>query len=137
MHVVREYGTSHEPEALVKVLGDPKFVLPRLFPPVKEVETRGTSFQAKGRFLGSSFSMSGEVYVSVDAVTYPFVLLAGSGKGDGRLTARFSPGSLVLAFDYDGWMNRLSGTFFMGRWFSNFGKGLEEEVRLERVRRKV
>jgi Protein of unknown function (DUF3211). len=34
-------------------------------------------------------------------------------------------------------MNRLSGTFFMGRWFSSFGRGLEEEVRLERVRRKV
>jgi len=137
LHVVREYHTSHEPEALVKILGDPKFVLPRLFPSIKEVETQGTSFQARGRFMGMSFSMTGDVYVSVDSVTYTFVLLAGSGKGDGRLTGEFWPERLILTFDYDGWMNRLSGTFFMGRWFSSFGRGLEEEVRLERVRRKV
>lgn len=34
-------------------------------------------------------------------------------------------------------MQRISGTFFMDRWFSNFAEELEESVRMERVKRKI
>lgn len=46
-------------------------------------------------------------------------------------------GEIDLRFEYDGWMERMSGIFFMDRWFSGFASKLDEEVRMERIRRKI
>ena len=131
-----EFDTSHDSNSLSTILSDPDFVLPRLFPPIKQVTKSETSFDAKGRFMGMKFNMHGNVLKGTEII-YAFHLGAGGGEGEGRLTIRLLPGKVALRFEYEGWMERVSGIFFMQRWFENFGKSLEEEVRMERIKRKL
>ncbi|QKQ99163.1 DUF3211 domain-containing protein [Metallosphaera tengchongensis] len=130
-----EVSTSHDTPSLYTVLSDPSFVLPRLFPPIKEVKIDGNSFDANGRFMLMGFHMHGNV-IRGEEIIYAFHLSAGGGKGDGRLTVRV--GSPVhLTFEYEGWMERTSEIAFMDRWFRDFAEKLDEEVRMERIRRRI
>ncbi|BBL46568.1 MULTISPECIES: DUF3211 domain-containing protein [Metallosphaera] len=129
-------NTSHDRQSLLVILSDPKFVLPKLFPPIKEVEVENDSFNAHGRFMAMSFNMHGNVLRGTDLV-YAFYLSAGGGKGQGKLTMRIKETEINLEFEYDGWMERMSGIFFMDRWFSSFARRLDEDVRMERIKRKI
>ncbi|AWR98680.1 DUF3211 domain-containing protein [Metallosphaera hakonensis] len=128
--------TSHDRESLYRILSDPQFVLPRLFPPIKNVQESGESFDADGRFLAMKFNMHGNALRGSEIV-YVFYLSAGGGKGQGRLTMQLMEGEINLRFQYEGWMQRVSGTFFMDKWFSNFADQLDESVRMERIKRKI
>lgn len=137
MLVEKEILTSHEAKVLREVLSDPSFTLSRLFPPIKRVTSENDSFEWEGRFMGMEFGMKGNVYRGNEVVIYAFVLRVGGGKGDGRLEITPLQRSIRLVFSYEGWMNRFSRIFFMSRWFENFAEKLDEEVRLERIRRKI
>ncbi len=137
MLVVKDVRTSHEWNAVKEILSDPFFTLPRLFPPIKKVNKDGESFDCEGKFVGMRFIMKGNVYRSSDLITFIFNLRAGGGLGNGKLMINAGNGTLKLVFSYEGWMNRFSKTFFMSKWFDNFAKNLDEEVRLERIRRKI
>jgi hypothetical protein len=86
--------------------------------------------------MGMKFNIHGNVLKGTEII-YAFHLGAGGGEGEGRLTIRLLQGKVALRFEYEGWMERVSGIFFMERWFENFGKSLEEEVRMERIKRKL
>ncbi|MEM3317523.1 MAG: DUF3211 domain-containing protein [Metallosphaera sp.] len=127
--------TSHDPQSLFTILSDPVFVLPRLFPPIKQVNLEKDSFNAEGRFMLMRFSMHGNV-LRGNNITYVFTLGSGNETGNGKLVIELQKGSVSLRFEYDGWMERTSG-LFMGKWFTEFGSKLDEEVRLERIKRKI
>ncbi|QKQ99162.1 DUF3211 domain-containing protein [Metallosphaera tengchongensis] len=130
-----EVSTSHDAKSLYTVLSDPSFVLPRLFPPIKEVKIDGNSFDANGRFMLMGFYIRGNL-VRGEEIIYAFRLSGSGGKGDGRLTVRVgSP--VYLTLEYEGWMERTSGILFIDRWFSDFAEKLDEEVRMERIRRRI
>lgn len=111
---------------LYSVLSDPEFVLPRLFPPIKEVEVTGDSFNAYGRFMGMRFHIYG-ILNKGEQITYKIYLTAGTGKGEGKLVIRVADSQVELRFEYEGWMERFSGILFMDRWFDQFVKRLKEE----------
>ncbi|MEM3768031.1 MAG: DUF3211 domain-containing protein [Metallosphaera sp.] len=127
--------TSHDPQSLFTILSDPVFVLPRLFPPIKQVNLEKDSFNAEGRFMLMRFSMHGNV-LKGNNITYVFTLGSGNETGNGKLVIELQKGSVSLRFEYDGWMERTSG-LFMDKWFTEFGSKLDEEVRLERIKRKI
>lgn len=137
MLVEKEIKTVHEIDALREILSDPTFTLPRLFPPIKKVSCEKGEFKCEGRFVGMHFEMIGSVYKGYDKIVYAFTLIAGGGKGNGRLEILLQERAIKLIFSYEGWMNTFSRLFFMGRWFENFAEKLDEEVRLERIRRKI
>ncbi|BCS92710.1 MAG: hypothetical protein MjAS7_1318 [Metallosphaera javensis (ex Sakai et al. 2022)] len=83
-----------------------------------------------------AFHMHGNVLCGSELI-YAFYLSAGGGMGQGKLTMNIKEGEIDLRFEYDGWMERMSGIFFMDRWFSGFASKLDEEVRMERIRRKI
>jgi hypothetical protein len=137
MLVEKEVGISHEWKAIKEILSDPYFTLPRLFPPIKKVNRDGESFECEGKFVGMRFTMKGNIYKSSDLITFIFTLKAGGGIGNGKLMINSGNSTLKLIFSYEGWMNRFSKAFFMSKWFDNFAKNLNEEIRMERIRRKI
>ncbi|AWR95649.1 DUF3211 domain-containing protein [Acidianus brierleyi] len=137
MLVEKDVRISHEWNAIIEILSDPYFTLPRLFPPIKKVNRNGESFECEGKFVGMRFTMRGNIYRSTDLITFIFSLRAGGGLGNGKLMINSESEVLKLIFSYEGWMNRFSKTFFMSKWFDNFAKNLNEEIRLERIRRKI
>ncbi len=131
------FTVSHETSAFLKVISDPLFLIPRAFPPVYKVELVEGGFVAYGKYMGIAFTMTGNVYTGENAVTYVFTLNAKGGKGNGRLTISILGGSGSIKFDFDGFMHKIAGTFLIRRWLEKFAKNLNEEVRLERIRKKV
>ncbi|ARM74619.1 DUF3211 domain-containing protein [Acidianus manzaensis] len=137
MLIEKEITTSHEEYALMTILSDPSFTLPKLFPPIKKVESKDRKFHCEGNFVGMKFEMNGNVYVSYNSILFVFTLKSGGVKGDGRLEITINEKSVKLVFSYEGWMNRFSRIFFMSKWFENFAKNLDNDVRMERIKRKI
>ncbi len=131
-----EVFTSHEVEALRAILSDPQFVLSRVFKSIKEVNVDKNSFKARAVYLGLSHHINGNVYTSLDEVSYVFILKKGENAGSGKLTFSLSPGKIVINMKYEGWMGFFSSSILKS-WLTNFTKNLDEEVRLERIRRKI
>ncbi|EZQ10580.1 hypothetical protein CM19_03895 [Candidatus Acidianus copahuensis] len=139
MQVEKEILYPHEFEPLKTILSDPTFVLPRVFPPIKNTRFKEGSFESNGKFMGMQFNIEGNYYIGSESVTYTFILKAGRWKGNGKLVIELKPQQrkINVKFSYEGWMDTLSKTFFMSKWFNDFASKLDEEVRLERIRRKI
>ncbi|AWR98780.1 DUF3211 domain-containing protein [Metallosphaera hakonensis] len=118
---------NNDKNTVWKVLSDPSFVLPRLFPPIKGVSVQGTSYDCEGKYLLMKFFVHGTVLVKEDIV-YTFYLSSGGGKGNGRLTFKVSDGEVEVTLKYEGWMEMVSGTISVGRWFSEFAEKLDDEI---------
>ncbi|MBW9140914.1 MAG: DUF3211 domain-containing protein [Candidatus Aramenus sp.] len=131
------FRLTHETDAFLKVVSDPSFLIPKVFPPVYSVEVNETRFVAYGKYMGVPFTISGNVFTGENSVTYAFTLSAKGGKGSGRLTVSALGESGSIKFDFEGFMHRLAGTFLIRKWLENFAKNLNEEVRLERIKRKI
>lgn len=137
MKVEYTLTTSHTPEALRDILSDPNFVLPKVFKSIKKIERYGSSYWGSASFMGISHSFQGNVYTSYTRVMYVFQLKRGNNLGSGKLTFIInSDGSLNVSFEYEGWMER-SSSVVLKRWLEDFISNLDEEVRLERIKRKV
>ncbi|MCI2413693.1 MAG: DUF3211 domain-containing protein [Candidatus Aramenus sp.] len=134
--VYREFKTSHECDAVLSIMKDPRFLIKNLFPPVKEVELRGTvGFVATGKFMLQGFQMSGNVYSSPSSVTYVLTMNDKRDSG-GKLVISCFDGNVKVKFEYEGWFDRLSAPFIRS-WFDSFSRGFDEKIRLERISRKI
>jgi hypothetical protein len=134
MRISVEIQTKHESDALLVVLSDPLFVLPNLFPPIKEVKTSEGKYTCKAKFLGTSFEMIGNYYYSTEGrIKYAFTINRG---GTGNLEFLIEQGKVTLIFDYEGWAEKIS-RLFISRWFTDFKKNFEEKVRLKRIESKI
>ncbi|MCY0860082.1 MAG: DUF3211 domain-containing protein [Sulfolobaceae archaeon] len=123
-----QFKTSYGRNTLLHLFSDPSFLLPRLFPPIKAVKTKALSYEADGRFLGMRFYIQGSVLISENEIVYSMLLNAGGKQGVGKLTIIINEPTVNIRFEYEGWMERVSGIFFMDRWFSHFVKDLEEHI---------
>ncbi|AWR96415.1 DUF3211 domain-containing protein [Acidianus sulfidivorans JP7] len=128
-----EFTTSHEIEALNIVLADPSFIIPLIFPPIKDVKTDNDSFNACGRFLGFSFCLSGNVYKSPNNIRYIFTMNRG---GSATLEFTLEKNKVSVEFDYEGWMDSFS-KIYLPRWFKSFKDNFDEKVRLKRIQNKI
>ncbi|QKQ99008.1 DUF3211 domain-containing protein [Metallosphaera tengchongensis] len=134
MLIQREAKVSHEIGPVHTILSDPAFVIPRVLPPVKVIEVTGNSFKGSGQHFVYLFGISGTVYRGVD-ITYVFSI-KGNGTGNGRIV--ISPGSLLkFTLEYEGYMERNLRLFSASKWVDNFLKNLDEDIRIERIRRKI
>ncbi|BBD73536.1 hypothetical protein HS1genome_1925 [Sulfodiicoccus acidiphilus] len=119
-------------DPLWRALSDPNYVFPRLFPPVKQVHQVGGSFRGDGKFIGSSFVLNIYREVRGDEVAYHFVLTTGGKEGSGELLIKFADRRVLLEFQYSGWMENVSGIFFVRRWFDGFlGKVVSDSRNLD------
>ncbi|MCY0861550.1 MAG: DUF3211 domain-containing protein [Metallosphaera prunae] len=128
--------TTYDKRSLISILSDPTFVLPRLFPPIKSVSRGENSFDGEGRFMTTKFHMHGTVIVR-DDIVYGFYLSAGGSQGKGRLIFTFNNNEINLKLEYQGKMEKLSGLFFIDRWFSDFASKLNEEIKAEVIKRRL
>ncbi|WP_287688907.1 DUF3211 domain-containing protein [Metallosphaera javensis (ex Sakai et al. 2022)] len=128
--------TSHDTESLRIILSDPNFVLPLLFPSIKDLKVLGGSFHGHANYLNIDHEVSGNIYISSNEINYPFTLSRGKNLGTGRLTFYLTPGRISLKLEYEGWMETFAGGL-LGRWVRKFSRELEEKIRMERIRRKI
>ncbi|BDC18457.1 DUF3211 domain-containing protein [Acidianus sp. HS-5] len=134
MRISVEIETKHESNALLVVLSDPSFVLPNLFPPIKEVKANDGKYTCKGKFLGMPFDLVGNYYSSDEGrVKYAFTINRG---GTGNLDFLIEEHKVILTFDYDGWSEKIS-KLFLSRWINEFKNNFEEKVRLKRIENKI
>ncbi len=94
------------------------------------------SFHGKAKYLFFNHEVKGNVYVSSTEINYPFTLSHDSDIGVGKLTFYLRQGELMVTLEYEGWMEDLSRGL-LKKWLDSFTEGLEEELRMERIRRKI
>ncbi|ABP94713.1 hypothetical protein HA72_0538 [Metallosphaera sedula] len=134
--ISRNIPTSHTPEAVRVILSDPGFVIPKLFPTIKRLEVSGKSFSGMARYMFFDHEIKGNVFVSNTEVTYPYTVSHGNDVGTGRLIFSIGQGEVRIRLEYEGWMEHFSAPL-LEKWLSGFLKGLEEDLRLERIKRKI
>ncbi|AWS00369.1 DUF3211 domain-containing protein [Metallosphaera hakonensis] len=135
MKASRKFKVSHERGAVFAVLSDPTFVIPRLFPSVKEFSAMGTSFSGHGSFAFRKFELSGTVFKG-DEIRYVFQVRSGD-VGTGRLVFQYEANLVTMSLEYEGVFERLFGLMTADRWIDEFIKNIDEEIRLERIKRKI
>ncbi|BCU68815.1 DUF3211 domain-containing protein [Stygiolobus caldivivus] len=138
MKVEYSVTTSHTREALREILSDPVFVLPRIFKSIKNVQRDRSSYWGSASFLGISHEFHGNVYTSYSRIMYVFQLRRREGElGNGRIVFNLkSEGSLQIEVEYEGWMEKTS-LRVLKRWMDEFISVIDEEIRLERIKRKI
>ncbi len=135
MEITRSTKLDHEWEAVSTILSDPEFVIPRIFPPIKSITVNGSSFKGSGRYAMRDFEISGTAFKGIE-IRYVFQVKSG-GTGTGRLTFAPRNGELILRFEYEGVFERVLSLTSRDRWIGGFLEKLNEEIRLERIRRKI
>ncbi|MEM3358595.1 MAG: DUF3211 domain-containing protein [Metallosphaera sp.] len=140
MKVTRVITSQHTMDSLIKILSDPNFTIPRLFPTIKMLIIRDGSFNGKAKYFLYQHEVKGNVYVSQNEISFPFTLFYKEKIGSGKLSISFRPNGqiteIVLSLSYEGWMEKLSNRL-LNKWIESFLHGLEEDLRLERIKRKI
>ncbi|QKR00789.1 DUF3211 domain-containing protein [Metallosphaera tengchongensis] len=129
-------NTEHSVESLRVILSDPSFLLPRLFPTIRKLEVMGSSFNGVAKYLTFEHRIYGNVFFSVNEITYPFTLVFRESTGTGRITITLLDKEVRITLDYEGWMGFLSKGL-LKRWLESFSKDFNEVIRLERIKRKI
>lgn len=135
LRIVKFIKTSHDINSVIIILSDPSFILPKIFPPIKSVENNNSSFIAKGKFLFTDFCLRGNVYSSMDNIRYIFTLKSGDRTGNGKLEFQFTE-NININFEYDGWRDLIARNF-ISKWVNDFINRLDEDIRIERIKRKI
>ncbi|MUM65066.1 DUF3211 domain-containing protein [Acidianus infernus] len=131
-----EISTSHSIDALLTLLSDPSFVLPKIFKSIKKIETTNSRFSATASYLGLTHEVNGNVFRSVNEISYVFILRHGKDTGSGKLSFIISNNKVDIIFEYEGWMERLSQSIII-KWIKEFCSNFEEDIRIERIKRKL
>ncbi|BCU68423.1 hypothetical protein HS7_18600 [Sulfolobales archaeon HS-7] len=127
----KEYRFSYQAprELVMEKISEVDYVFPKLFPPVKEIEGIGNGYKGSGKFLGMKFTLNIYKELSNNTIKYSFTLTTGGKTGRGELTFEVDEHEIVTLFSYEGWMEKISGVFFIERWFDNFSKEIEIEIK--------
>lgn len=137
MRLEYSVNTTHTLDALKVILSDPNFVFPKIFKSIKEIRTDGSSFSGTASYLGIRHEFRGNVYSSYDKVTYVFQVRRGNDVGSGKLTFLINnDGRIDILLEYSGFMEKGS-TILLKRWLEGFISNINEEIRLERIKRKI
>lgn len=136
MKYYTEIVTSHTSEALSVLLSDPTFVLPRLFKSIKDLQVNELSYHGRAKYMGLEHEINGDVYSSLNEITYAFSIKHGKSLGLGKLIFSLQPNKVSISFKYEGWMERASSNI-INMWIKDFLNEFEEDVRMERIKRKI
>jgi len=129
--------TTHTSSALREILSDPNFILPKIFRSIKNIRSEGSSFSGTASYLGINHQFHGNVYSSYNKVTYVFQIRKGKDLGSGKMIFNINTdGRLDISVEYSGFMEKVS-IMLLKKWIENFISNINEEVRLERIKRKI
>ncbi|AKA72732.1 DUF3211 domain-containing protein [Saccharolobus solfataricus] len=130
------FPTQHDIQALVKILSDPVFTLHKILG-AETVTVKGNEFDALISMGVTSVILHGTVYVGSNKISYKFYSV-GTEKGEGGILefGLFKEGELKLVLDYEGRFGSII-RFSLRRRIEKNMKRLDEEVRVERIKRKI
>ncbi|WP_236752817.1 DUF3211 domain-containing protein [Acidianus sp. HS-5] len=131
-----EINTLHSVESLRLLLSDPAFLFPKIFRDIKEIKVGRSSFYGNAKYMWIYHDFNGNVYSSLDEISYVFTLRHGKDSGIGKIILLLEPNKVTLSIEYEGWMERLASSALKS-WTNEFIKNFEEDVRIERIKRKI
>ncbi len=131
-----EINTSHTVDSIIKILSDPSFLLPRVFKSINNLNVNGSSYVGIARYIGIKHEFNGNVYSSLNEVSYVFTLKHGKDFGTGKLIFQIYQDKVIVSIEYEGWMERMSSSI-INKWVKSFLNNFEEDIRLERIKRKI
>jgi hypothetical protein len=119
---------------VIELFSDPDFTLPRVIPGYEKHTRSGASFQVIGVLGLYPYIMEGRV-MGTSVVRYVFRFIDGL-NGNGFIEISKAGNNLRLLTDYDGDQKTLFESSFE-KMIKRFSKKIDEEVRLERIKRKI
>ncbi len=128
--------TEHESAVILKIFSDPYFTLYKLLG-AETVVVENKEFEASLPLGLLSIIIRGSVYEGNNRVSYKFSTV-GLGRGEGGELNITVPkeGEIKIIFEYEGTMKSLIN-FMLRRRITKNINNLNEEIRLERIRRKI
>jgi carbon monoxide dehydrogenase subunit G len=134
MKLEREIKISHQVDIVLQIFADPTFTIPRIFPNVNRIKVDDEKFEAEGKVTLSSYRLTGRVFLGYNEVKYVF----DSDKGGGVLKISKVDENLIrITLEYDGSLLARIGTIIVNSNLNKLEKNINEEIRLERIKRKI
>ncbi|TRM80986.1 hypothetical protein DJ522_08160, partial [Sulfolobus sp. F3] len=117
MELEKEIKVNHEITSLFKILSDPCFIIPKIFPSIKHIECKGDEFKGNGNLsILGEYDFRGRVYVGDSRIKYIY----NTTKGNGTLEIeKVNVGIIKLKLEHD---NGLSSYFIRFLFSSNLRK---------------
>jgi len=140
MKVEREIKISHPVDVVLQIFADPTFTIPRIFPNVNRIKVDGEKFEAEGKVALSSYHSTGRVFLGYNEVKYVY----DSDKGGGVLKiSKVDENAIRITLEHEGsLLARIGSILRIGLIIVNSNlkkleKNINEEIRLERIKRKI
>ena len=134
MKVEREIKISHPVDVVLQIFADPSFTIPRIFPNVNRIKVDGEKFEAEGKVALSSYHSTGRVFLGYNEVKYVY----DSDRGGGVLKiSKVNENVIRITLEYDGSLSARIVSIIMNSILKKLEKNINEEIRLERIKRKI
>jgi carbon monoxide dehydrogenase subunit G len=134
MKLEREIKISHPVDVVLQIFADPTFTIPRIFPNVNRIKVDGEKFEAEGKVTLSSYHLTGRVFLGYNEVKYVY----DSDKGGGVLKiSKVDENVIRITLEYDGSLLARIGSIIVNSNLNKLEKNINEEIRLERIKRKI
>jgi len=134
MKVEREIKISHPVDVVLQIFADPSFTIPRIFPNVNRIKVDGEKFEAEGKVALSSYHSTGRVFLGYNEVKYVY----DSDKGGGVLKiSKVNENMIRITLEYDGSLLARIESIIVNSNLNKLEKNINEEIRLERIKRKI
>jgi hypothetical protein len=134
MKVEREIKISHQVDVVLQIFADPSFTIPRIFPNVNRIKVDGEKFEAEGKVALSSYHSTGRVFLGYNEVKYVY----DSDRGGGVLKiSKVNENMIRITLEYDGSLLARIESIIVNSNLNKLEKNINEEIRLERIKRKI
>ncbi|BCU70982.1 hypothetical protein KN1_22790 [Stygiolobus caldivivus] len=134
MKLEKEVKISHEIDVVLRILSDPSFLIPRIFPNVTSIKVHEDTFDVEGKLVVTSYHVSGRVFVGSSEIRYVY----DSDKGGGVLRInKVNDNTIRITLEHDGTLLARLGYPAVNSNLNKLEKNLDEEIRLERIKRKI
>ena len=130
------FYTNHEINVVLLIIADPNFTLYKILG-ADVVRVNGNTYDASFTLGFIVLMVHGVVYSSNNRVSYRFNTIGVSGGEGGFLEFTVIKGrEIKVLFEYEGKLGSFIN-FILGRRIAKNLKKLDEEIRLERIKRKI
>ena len=134
MKLEREIKVSHQVDVVLQIFADPTFTIPRIFPNVNRIKVDGEKFEAEGKVTLSSYRLTGRVFLGYNEVKYVY----DSNKGGGVLKiSKVDENVIRITLEHDSSLLGRIGSISVNSNLNKLEKNIDEEIRLERIKRKI
>ncbi|BFI74869.1 STK_08120 family protein [Sulfurisphaera ohwakuensis] len=130
------FYTNHEINVVLLIIADPNFTLYKILD-ADVVRVNGNAYEASFTLGFIVLMVHGVVYLGNNKVSYKFNTIGISGGEGGFLEfTAVRDREIKVLFEYEGKLGSFIN-FMLGRRISKNIKKLDEEIRLERIKRKI